>query len=723
MLELLAAIQSADPLAFPLVAVLALAAGMYPVGIMLGTQCSPCCPAAPKCESCTEGELPETLTVTFSGLPDQEPGPNLCVLTFSAPYGSGAAGHVTAPVGDPDTDKGPITAATVTNKGNGYALLGRVEPTVTASGGSGTGATFTVQTTKSTDANGIPSWSVTGVTVTGTTSGYVEGDQVTFDVAAGDTAESGALATIHTNRAQPTVTASVSGGSNATLGVTLTANGSTPETWSVTGVSVTNGGTGYPSSGAVSFTAGSGDTEELPAAATFFCGRLEPTLSLSVDGTGSGADLSAVLDSTTDGFGRTYWFLDGITIDDGGSGYSVDDPVTVTVTDGDEEIGAGAVVASVDGTGTITAITVNFGGAYYKSDGVIDEVVVDDGGSYYNDDSTISSVSVEYGGVFYREDSSEPPYVATITVGITQTAPSAGTGATLTATVEDDVASADFGKIISVSITNGGDDYLAWELLNTKCCGAYYNGMSVVLKRLNYGSGDPCLYQHRLCGIDNVALKAGSVVLQYLGPATPPTIVLSSEDDGAGSKCDTSFTADNNVTDCSDWSSVSFSSSGEATASVSAGGDYDLFFRNPTGNDSPSCNMCCQGEEAVPQEIEFDVTDNAGFGASGVYIVSLLDGVFSNGKKLDWERFGDFNTTKLGALLFHDPSFPLPEIAHCDDCASNCRIEVGITPGGTDLVWGFGSACLSVPRCNPYGTYTLTRPNSNSTYDIVIGPA
>ena len=47
MLDLLAAISSVDPPSFVAWAVLAFAASMYPVGIMLGASCSPCC--APSC--------------------------------------------------------------------------------------------------------------------------------------------------------------------------------------------------------------------------------------------------------------------------------------------------------------------------------------------------------------------------------------------------------------------------------------------------------------------------------------------------------------------------------------------------------------------------------------------------------------------------------------------------------------------------------------------------
>ena len=69
MFDLLAAISSVDPPSLVAWAVLVFAAGMYPVGIMFGGSCSPCCNSNP-CSACTEGELPDTVTVSISGYVD-----------------------------------------------------------------------------------------------------------------------------------------------------------------------------------------------------------------------------------------------------------------------------------------------------------------------------------------------------------------------------------------------------------------------------------------------------------------------------------------------------------------------------------------------------------------------------------------------------------------------------------------------------------------------------
>lgn len=76
------------------------------------------------------------------------------------------------------------------------------------------------------------------------------------------------------------------------------------------------------------------------------------------------------------------------------------------------------------------------------------------------EDGVPQSVSVIDGGELYKENPSGSPYVANVTVNITQLTPSAGSGAAFTAVVEDDTTSTAFGKIVSISIDDQGDDYV-----------------------------------------------------------------------------------------------------------------------------------------------------------------------------------------------------------------------------------------------------------------------
>jgi hypothetical protein len=429
---------------------------------------------------------------------------------------------------------------------------------------------------------------------------------------------------------------------------------------------VTNGGTGYPASGYVTFNVASGDTAEQSADAMFYSGRVAPTVTASASGSGSGASLSASLASATGYGGRTYWYVDGISVTSGGSGYAEYDQVSVTVTDG-EGYGAYAEVTSVDGSGAITGVAVYWGGEYFKSNGIIQSVEFGwgGGGTYYRDAGEISSISVEAAGKYYREDASLSPYVATVTVGVSQTAPSNGTGATLTATVESSTSSANFGKITGVSISSGGTNYLAWQWRNTKCCGWYWNGKPVVLKRLNYGSVDACYYQHGMCGGWNNRGAAGLVALRYNGPSAPPTLSLLTEvspETNSATQCNTSFAASGNVTNCSEWSGVSFSASGGATATVSSGGEYDSEYK------AGWCHPCCQGEEPFDSEITVSI-QSAQNGLHDVHVPSgdyvLSYNGFFGGWYFGYRSGGYDFVAFLGFGLCED---------HCDQCIKKCTV-------------------------------------------------
>lgn len=725
MLEL-AAIVAADPPSILLWAVWLLAVGMYPVGILIG--CSPCCGSRP-CEACAEGELPDTVTVTFDGFTDKTPGPDLIALSFSACYGSGASARVTAPGGDPATDKGAISTVSLTNGGSGYAKLGRVAPTITASGGSGSGATLTVSTTKTADACKVDYWKVSSVSVSNGT-GYADGDQVTFSVATGDTEEQAASATIHTTRNAPTLTAAAYGGTGATFTVTTASTGTTPATWGVSGVTLTAGGTGYPASGLLTFHLGTGDVEESAASAYFYCGRTTPTVSISVEYSGgSGASLTPALSSITGYDGKTYWYVSGITIANGGSGYAESDWLNATVTDGQSGYYSWfyAFVSSVDEDGAITGVTIYDGGEFFKSNGIIDSIEFYpewQGGSYYNDSGVPTSVSVEGSGIYYREDADEEPYVAAVTVGISQTAPSTGTGASITATVGSTPGTADFGKITELTIASGGSSgYLAWEWKNTVCCGTFWNGQSVVLKRKG---NDPCVFFHSMCGGWSTYNLAGSVALYYYGPNTPPEVVITTESIGSevisSDHCDTALTADP-LPDSGSYAcshlEFSASSDGGATAVVSSGGEYDSTYKNPGGY--AACNTCCKGSATVPVEIAIHITDNRGTGLGGTYVRPLLGGEYMTGVRLTWANF----FSGAGLAIYIDLR---PDIEGCNDCNANCRVYISFAPFG--IYGGFykniEATCVSVPVCNPYGSWTLCAYDdcdTYGTYDVEVGPA
>jgi hypothetical protein len=198
---------------------------------------------------------------------------------------------------------------------------------------------------------------------------------------------------------------------------------------------------------------------------------------------------------------------------------------------------------------------------------------------------------------------------------------------------------------------------------------------------LNYGSGDACYYQHRMCGGWNNRGAKGLVALQYNGPSAPPTLSLltelSSETNDA-TQCNTSFAASGNVTNCSEWSGVSFSSSDGATATVSSGGDYDAEYK------AANCHQCCQGEEDPPQEITVTVEDSTGFAGSigdrsGTYVLSRMG--WYGYPTLEW-GYGGFQGNQypfgggalnFGILVQLSPCHTDQSTNLCEQCIKKCQ--------------------------------------------------
>lgn len=387
-------------------------------------------------------------------------GPDLISLSFASCFGLGAAAKVLAPGGiDPD-DAGPITTIQITNPGSGYALRGRSEPSVVITG-SGTGASFTTTFSKQTGDCGIPYWKISAVTVSSSGAGYVNGESLTVTPTAGSTEETPAELTLNASRSEPTLSASAFGGSGASFSVAVASDGGSPPVWRVTGITG-SGGSGYPDGAAVTILPASDDVVQSEAVAFARTGRIQPSVSVAASAGGVGASLTASLTKTTDGQGLSVWAVSSFSISSGGSGYSVSNPISVAVTDGVQQQGAIGAVASVHTTtGAILSANVVQGGQFYKTNGAIASVVVTNSGAYYK--QTPSGVSIIDGGRYYKEDNALTPYTTPITVTISQISPSAGTGADLAAVVDTNTASSDFGEITSITISDGGTAYLAWQ--------------------------------------------------------------------------------------------------------------------------------------------------------------------------------------------------------------------------------------------------------------------
>lgn len=396
--------------------------------------------------------------IETAGVCGKYQGPFLINFGFESCFGEGAAGRVTEPGGEPGEDDGPISTVELTSGGSGYALRARTQPTLAVTGGS-VGAEFTVTTSEVTGDCGIPHWKITAATVKGGT-GYVQGEALTIGLLEDEYEEVAASLTLNTVRAAPTLTATVQGGSGASVTVTSTSNGGSPETFSITKIGVGSGGSGYSDRAAVSIVLGSGDVEQAPATAIARTLRNQPTITAAALAGGTGASLTVSLAQSTDGDGRPVWGVSSVGVSSGGSGYTVNDQINFVVTVGQVLSIAVARVSAVNDSGSITAVVVDAAGQAFVPTGQVEIVVVSAGGTYYKE--TPSTVTVNNGGKYYRE-AGGAPYVAGVTVTINQILPSAGSSGVVTASVDASTASPTFGQITTLNISNAGTAYLAWE--------------------------------------------------------------------------------------------------------------------------------------------------------------------------------------------------------------------------------------------------------------------
>lgn len=284
----------------------------------------------------------------------------------------------------------------ITDGGSGYSN----PPTVTAVGGSGSGATFVAT---------IADGSVTSVTLTNPGTGYQPGDQIQLIFSGGGADTSAQLTAVLTS---------------GTIGA----------------ADVTSGGTGYTSPPAVAFSGGGGTG----AAGTAVLGALGVgAIAVSAGGTGytsppnvvitggggTGATATAALTGTA---------VSSITVNSPGTGYTTLPTVSFT---GGGGSGAGAVVTFL--SGPVTGITITAPGSGYTSTPTI--TLTGGGGTGATavallSAGSVASITIVNGGSGYTS-------TPTLTI-----AGGGGTGATATATVTS-------GAITAVAVTNAGSGY------------------------------------------------------------------------------------------------------------------------------------------------------------------------------------------------------------------------------------------------------------------------
>lgn len=141
-----------------------------------------------------------------------------------------------------------------------------------------------------------------------------------------------------------------------------------------------------------------------------------------------------------------------------------------------------------------------------------------------------------------------------------------GCAPTLTPVIEDDENSPDFGKIISITITNGGcnHDYRQEEVVS-ECCSDVFSGRSFVLRR---NPLDECEFTYENCeGFGWTTLS------MYIGSSDPFPLVLHTQ---SGDECHSHWTATTPMADCDDFSMTLEAGDAEAVATVAGGGAYGL---------------------------------------------------------------------------------------------------------------------------------------------------
>lgn len=382
-------------------------------------------------------------------------------LDFESCFGKKARGYVTF------EDLGPITQATLNSGGIGYARRGRSAPTLTVANESSEAAQLTITLSQEQDECGVPYWRISAISVVDGGRGYTNDEALVITAASGTTVEAAATGTIATESVveEPNIDATTEDGTGAELTVTLEQTDAEPSTWTITGVTFTGGTSGYVHGQEVLF-GGDDVVEVVPAVATVVCKRIEPALNgaiIDFDGA-----VGLVLSYTLSQIGvepDISWEIASVTVEEGGSGYQGRQGSFIFIggPGQPEDIvflsEAMLQITSVDQDGSVQSVSLEVAGSFYKNGDELDRIEVTTGGEYYGERTYIESIEIENGGVYYFEDASLNPYVADVTVSIVQPENSPGDGALIEAVVEDDTASANFGKIVGLILSAGGDSY------------------------------------------------------------------------------------------------------------------------------------------------------------------------------------------------------------------------------------------------------------------------
>jgi hypothetical protein len=313
----------------------------------------------------------------------------------------------------------------------------------------------------------------------------------------------------------------------------------------------------------------------------------------------------------------------------------------------------------------------------------------------------------------------------------------------ITATVEDDTSSANFGQVVAVDIAEEGDGYLAWLSRGQWCCDWQLNGIPIVLRRNN---PDACSYSHDFCGgwnsvrydIDSPRLFSTGkqrISVTYPGPLSPPTVRIhgfaSSSDDIPGA-CHSDFwgilAASEPVSNCDSFSFVASSVTG-VTATVTAGGNYDSNFNGRHGSiaslDLGNCTACCQGTDDISEEVEahfYVEGEDCSIDYTAVLVRTTVDpGDDYNAAQFQHGYFGGADGYEVQIEYQHCGVDRYEQ--DCEQCVKQCRVSATVRQNsGSYLTWyderllpdfEYCDLCEDVPVCNVNGrSFNLKRSAS-----------
>lgn len=257
---------------------------------------------------------------------------------------------------------------------------------------------------------------------------------------------------------EPTLTLTAQGGTGGAVAITSYSKYTDSfysGYWGIAGLSVASGGSGYTDNAAVTISLGTDDKQKpgTPAPTIRIRTVADPpaddwTLtSYSQNGSGLVVSLTLARLPYLEGYGPLFEAT-AATVVDGGADYEVGDELDAIGSTTDPGNPAVLSVTSVDGNGAVTGLSVLFGGYHEGTDtGVIESA-----------EFTSTAVGLPSSQGAYRKETVE---VCEVAVSIVQESPSAGTGATITATVDSTPASPSFGKVTGLTVTNGGSGYVA----------------------------------------------------------------------------------------------------------------------------------------------------------------------------------------------------------------------------------------------------------------------